>query len=1299
MSDKHPELDTLFLAALEIESPAKRAAFLAQACGDNVSLRKEVEQLLRSHQQAGSFLEQPAPELAASLEAGLAAAFPAEAAVVMGAANHSVLKAIGQTIDLPRIVLREAPEGPDPIVRTSPETRQSDSRYQFHGEIARGGMGAIIKGRDTDLGRDLAIKVLLEEHKEKPEAIQRFIEEAQIGGQLQHPGVAPVYELGQFTDKRPFFSMKLVKGQTLARLLADRAVPSADRGKFLVIFKQICETMAYAHSRGVIHRDLKPANVMVGAFGEVQVVDWGLAKVLTAGGVADEKKSRALQQGQSIIQTRRSGAGSDPPGSPGSLGSQTQMGSVMGTPAYMPPEQALGEIDNLDERADVFSLGAILCEILTGQPPYVGDATAVFRQASRGKLDDCMTRLDACGADADLIALTKHCLELEPKDRPRDASALAERVSGYLQAVEAKLRETELAKVDAQVRAEELRRRQKLAFTAGAAIAATLVIGLAVSMWQGVRANREAERARLEEQRAVAALDELRATAPAFAEQARSLATREQFSEAVEKLDYAVKLRPDVADYVVAKGDLLQCQLKLAEAAATYREALRVQPGLARAQESAKLCDELLAARPGEQGKLSRESLAKLHLAMQRQQRPAAEIMPVARLLGEEKKLLVEYWLARLKNLPVSAEDPLEKRLKVREDGRLALDLSDTKVIDLTPLTGAPLAELNLSGCQELSNLAPLRMLELTELNLRATGVTDLSPLAEMQTLEKLNLSRSLVSDLTGLGALQLKSLDCSDCSISDLDPIRKMRLEAIDLRGTRVANLSPLVGMPIKSIDLSWAPVLDFSPLARFPLEKCALQYSRITDLGVFRGKPLKQLSLWGCTEARNYAVLAEIETLENVQLPDGYRNLPANDYEAIGALRHHPRLRQIGAEVIRHQGYTATGSKDIFWQDWDREQAFFAALREKGITFSLRKQPGGTYIVDFFDQPLRDLSILKGMPIVELDLHRCPFVDLTPLRELPLKKLSLSSESVTDFSPLSGMSIERLYLRLCPHLTDLSPLTGLPLREAYLDENKNLTDVAALAEIPTLEKVTVPVHARNIEALRKLPKLKLLGFRLIGGVPDSNVAEFWEQYGWVGRLFDAGVRPQTLRRLDNGRWELDLAGDNTVDLTPLRGLPIERLGLSKTNVADLSALRGMPLEYLQLSHTTAADLEPLRGMPLKEVRLFRTKASDLSPLEGMPLERVDFGHTTVADISALRGMPLVEAKFSNCTSLTDVSPLAESMNLQTVTLPPNAKNFEFLRDFPKLQRLSFTEDPKNGYRPDKTAAEFWQEQDAKKE
>ena len=146
-------------------------------------------------------------------------------------------------------------------------------------------------------------------HREKPELVRRFVEEAQIGGQLQHPGIVPVYELGSFADRRPFFTMKLVKGHTLAELLKERASPAEDRPRFLAIFAQVCQTMAYAHARGVIHRDLKPSNIMVGSFGEVQVMDWGLAKVLPRGAASPMMPRRAANRAQqTFIATARSGS-------------------------------------------------------------------------------------------------------------------------------------------------------------------------------------------------------------------------------------------------------------------------------------------------------------------------------------------------------------------------------------------------------------------------------------------------------------------------------------------------------------------------------------------------------------------------------------------------------------------------------------------------------------------------------------------------------------------------------------------------------------------------------------------------------------------------------------------------------------------------------------------------------------------------------------------------------------------------------------------------------------------------------
>jgi Flp pilus assembly protein TadD len=460
------------------------------------------------------------------LDAGLAAAFGPDSGPPLPAGG-SVLQALSAGLpSVPRILLREPDSfGGSPIVRPSskemPDKQEATARLQLHGEIARGGMGAVLKGRDADLGRDVAVKVLLETHQGKTEMLQRFVEEAQISGQLQHPGITPVYELGQFADKRPYFTMKLVKGKTLATLLAARKSPAEEQSRYVGIFAQICQTLAYAHARGVIHRDLKPSNVMVGAFGEVQVMDWGLAKVLKEGGIADEQKAQEHAE-VSVIRTQRSDGSSTP-----EVGSNTQAGTVLGTPAYMAPEQARGHVDLVDERADVFGLGAILCAILTGQPPYVGKPEEIAYKARKAKLEDAFARLDACGADAELIGLTKHCLAAELLERPRHAGEVAQQVTAYQQSVAERLRQAELAETEARARAEEesktraqaearlsaerQARRMTLGLAAAVLVSLTLAGGGGVWYQQQVAARRQEEASREAELREAvrAALDKV----------------------------------------------------------------------------------------------------------------------------------------------------------------------------------------------------------------------------------------------------------------------------------------------------------------------------------------------------------------------------------------------------------------------------------------------------------------------------------------------------------------------------------------------------------------------------------------------------------------------------------------------------------------------------------------------------------------------------------------------------------------------------------------------------------------------
>lgn len=300
-------------------------------------------------------------------------------------------------------------------------------RYLVGAEIGRGGIGSVHEAWDVQLDRPAGIKVLHQKHLERPDVVRRFQEEARITSRLQHPGIVPVHERGISPDGRPFFVMRLITGQTLEELLCLRQTPAEELPRFLGIFLQICQAMAYAHGQGVIHRDLKPANIMVGAFGVVKVLDWGLAKVL---GEPDPTKMVMDPSAEPEHANDPQHVSLADSGFP-----RTQLGTVFGTPAYLPPEQARGEIDQVDKRADVFGLGAILCEILTGLPPYIGaDGSEIYRRASTADIADAVARVHACNVGLDLLTLTQACLSPKPADRPADAAGVAEIITAHLQA-------------------------------------------------------------------------------------------------------------------------------------------------------------------------------------------------------------------------------------------------------------------------------------------------------------------------------------------------------------------------------------------------------------------------------------------------------------------------------------------------------------------------------------------------------------------------------------------------------------------------------------------------------------------------------------------------------------------------------------------------------------------------------------------------------------------------------------------------------------------------------------------------
>jgi formylglycine-generating enzyme required for sulfatase activity/tRNA A-37 threonylcarbamoyl transferase component Bud32 len=304
---------------------------------------------------------------------------------------------------------------------TSPYIPPSTSRYQVLRPHARGGLGEVFVARDSELNREVALKEIQHRHADSPESRARFLLEAEVTGGLEHPGIVPVYGLGSYGDGRPFYAMRFIRGDSLKEAIARfhqaeaRGRPAGESAlelrQLLGRFLDVCNAIAYAHSRGVLHRDLKPGNVMVGQYGETLVVDWGLAKVVDRADIetAEGPLRPSLTDDSAMTRT----------------------GAALGTPAYMSPEQAAGRLDQLGPASDVYSLGATLYCLLTGKAPFSeGDAPEVLRQVQRGEFPP-PRQINRRVASA-LEAVCLKAMALRPGDRYPSPKALAEDLEHWL---------------------------------------------------------------------------------------------------------------------------------------------------------------------------------------------------------------------------------------------------------------------------------------------------------------------------------------------------------------------------------------------------------------------------------------------------------------------------------------------------------------------------------------------------------------------------------------------------------------------------------------------------------------------------------------------------------------------------------------------------------------------------------------------------------------------------------------------------------------------------------------------------
>ena len=671
-------------------------------------------------------------------------------------------------------------------------------KYKMLGTIGRGGMGVVLQARDLRIVRNVAMKVIKTSSQFSRENVLRFVDEAQLTGQLQHPNIIPVYDLGLDEYGEVFYTMKYVKGTTLDQILRrirereELAIKKYPLATMLTAFQKICDGVAYAHSMGVVHRDLKPDNVMIGEYGEVLVMDWGLAKKMASGMHEEHLGDTKPQMPAADLR-----------------GFETLNGLIVGTPPYISPEAARGDLDQIDPRSDIYVLGAILYAILTLRPPFPGkEFGELIEQIVTGQLTHPTSYSQPIsplrqaeppppGPDGVSCVLS----HLPGRRVPEGLAAIVMKAM----ATEQTLRYQTVAELQADIlswqggfapKAERAGIVRQMFLWAGRHKANVVIFGIFFILLNTALAvfvlslKHERDRARESELaakdsegRLSQALVDLKGVAPIFADEAMDLLKKQNLNGALAKIDSAIRQLPNEPEYYNLRGNILQTLLQWDDAVEAYEEALERNPDLASAKENLTLTKKLLEA-DGPIGAERDPTIADMKMleeALIRQKR-VAEANSLTDRFGPGKpaalKLLreavardpqLEPLLAfltgstakgRFQRLPDGTysvnlrgiQPPIYLPLLRNEIFSVsAIFLDGAPLSDLSIFEGMKLREISLSNCIHVTDLAPLHDLQLKVLNLSRTGVSDLSPLAGTPLVE-LNLDGCLkLTDLRPL--------------------------------------------------------------------------------------------------------------------------------------------------------------------------------------------------------------------------------------------------------------------------------------------------------------------------------------------------------------------------------------------------------------------------------------------------------------------------------------------------------------------------------------------------------------------
>ncbi len=716
------------------------------------------------------------------------------------------------------------------------------TRYQMGEELARGGMGAILLALDVNIRRQVAIKRLLNAGEVDTGTVLRFVEEAQVTGQLEHPSIVPVYDLGLDQNGQVYYSMKKIVGDNLRDVLG--AIRAKDAHyletwplpKLLRVFLQVCDAVAFAHSKGVIHRDLKPENIMLGAYGEVLVLDWGIAKVK---GMPD----RGFQDEEAFVSSIRHDDGQSE--------LVTLAGSICGSPQYMAPEQAAGQTDQISESTDIFALGAILYEILALRPPYTGSTLyEVLGKAETVQLVDLRQISGVKSAEetfperphfADgkipdsLAAVAMKAMQKSPSLRYRQVAELNTDIEAYLNGFSTSAENAGFVREAVLF----VSRNKAICLTVAAALV-TLFAGAAVALTMTTAAKNEATSSLAmlrEEQKARAA--ERQTAAPALLKISRDLIRSGDYSEAASVASTVLDYMPD--------DDSARLQQAVARSMVTGDFDPQPLDRLSTQTDRPEL-DRLVEQLNSDEPDYSQVAQGFMDLGY-------PEI--AAQFLQNEQERYKAYRQSIQNAYEAAGAGEANYGVMFGATRPLYFYTSGKNAVtDIKPLKGIPFHELSLDG--PISDLSPLRgSTSIRKVLLsHAVKITDLESLRDLP-IEELRIHGAVpIEDFSALASLrQLKHLQIKPVHFDELQHIRGCPLESLvlpianheDIEGTM--DISVFRGMPMKKLQLPIYrnEVSNPEVLKTLPLEELDLIVEKPFSSQHIPITRLKRLNLYG--------------------------------------------------------------------------------------------------------------------------------------------------------------------------------------------------------------------------------------------------------------------------------------------------------------------------------------------------------------------------------------------------------------------------------------------------------------------